>query len=291
MTNVRDSPTNDENGSSNVVRVLIRVTFLRIGRLRGRFRSSDCIASLNLGEIDTLNERYQAQASIEARWPVNIDTLARGLSRDEQQRLLEGRIVPLKKYAETHWHPQLFIENAIGEIKEQISYTARRSADQLVYICEHREVKALLWEKLELYHFPSDVQELSISVGTTYYNDRVILAADPIRLSGINREAFIDQQEWFLYEHVDTEQRFVKEFVLHDDNEEDLQPAFQEERKRSFLVASCHAGTVQDRRERETMNDAFALSARQSAYFYWNGFCLMALITICGYCIFSIPPT
>ena len=104
-----------------------------------------------------MNERYQAQAAIEARWPVTLDALTRGLSRDEQQRLLEGKIVPLKKYGETHWHPQLFIENAIGDLKEQITYSARRSADQLVYICEHREIKALLWEKLELYHFPSDV--------------------------------------------------------------------------------------------------------------------------------------
>ena len=103
-----------------------------------------------------------------------------------------------------------------------------------------------------MYHFPSDVQELSISVGSIYYNDRVILLADSVRLSGINREAFIDQQEWCLYEHVDTEQRFMKEFLLHDDNDDDdLQFNGQEERKRSFLVISCHAGkTSEERKEK-----------------------------------------
>ncbi|CAF4400649.1 unnamed protein product [Rotaria sordida] len=30
---------------------------------------------LRIGEIDTLNERYQAQASIEARWPVEIKNI------------------------------------------------------------------------------------------------------------------------------------------------------------------------------------------------------------------------
>lgn len=199
---------------------------------------------LRIGEIDTLNEKYQAQATIEARWSIDFDKLAADLSCDDQKCLIDGKSITLVKYSETHWHPQLFIENAIGDLKEQIRYSAKRSrCDQRYYICEHRDIKGLFWEKLELQHFPSDVQELSISIGSCYYNDKVILTPDSYNLSGINREIFIDQQEWSLYEHVNTQQRFLKEFMLKHHDEEELQMRTREGRKRSFVTVSCYAGS------------------------------------------------
>jgi hypothetical protein len=75
---------------------------------------------MNLGEIDTLNEKYQAQASIESRWVVDFDKLLSGLSFDDQQRLLDGKSISLPRYSDSHWHPQLYIENALGDLKEQI---------------------------------------------------------------------------------------------------------------------------------------------------------------------------
>ncbi len=217
---------NDEDHHHiNPIKVSIRLMFLRIG------------------EIDTLNEKYQAQASIEARWPIEFDKLSSDLSYDDQKRLIDGKSISLLKYVETHWHPQLFIENAIGDLKEQIRYSAKKTKeDNLIYICEHRDIKGLFWEKLELQHFPSDTQELSISIGSMLYDDKVILIADPYHLSGINREIFIDQQEWSLYEHVDTQQRYVKEFLFLDKDEEETQLNSHDERKRSFLTVSCHAG-------------------------------------------------
>jgi hypothetical protein len=262
----------DENNQQiNPIQVSVRLMFLRIG------------------EIDTLNEKYQAQASIEARWPIESEELTSDLSFDDQKRLIDGKSILLLKYAETHWHPQLFIENAIGDLKEQIRYSAKKSKkNNQIYICEHRDIKGLFWEKLELQHFPSDIQELSISIGSILYNDKVILIADPYYLSGINREIFIDQQEWSLYEHVDTQQRYVKEFLFQDDDDEDETISnAKDERKRSFLTVSCHAGRI----------ILFLIKinlisniARRSGYFYWNGYCLVFLITICAFCTFSIPP-
>ena len=197
---------------------------------------------INLGEIDTLNEKYQAQASIEARWPVELDKLSAELSADDKERLLDGKSITLSKYAESHWHPQLYIENALGDLKEQIRYTAKKSNDDSqTYICEHRDIKGLFWEKLELHHFPSDVQDLSISIASMLYDDKVILTVDPYRLSGVNRESFVDQQEWLLYRHVDTEHRFVKEFLLSGDDD-DTRGIKKDEQKRSILTVTCHAG-------------------------------------------------
>jgi len=212
---------------------------------------------LRIGEIDTLNEKYQAQASIESRWPIQLEKILPNLSSSEQKRLIHGKSVSIIKYSESNWHPQLYIENALGDLKEQIRYSAKKSKiDNQIYICEHRDIKGLFWEKLELQHFPSDVQDLSISIASILYNDKVLLIADPYHSSGINREAFVDQQEWSLYEHVDTQQRYIKEFLFQgedeeeeeeeeeEDNDEDDAPsAFtNKERNRSILTVTCHAG-------------------------------------------------
>ncbi|UJR07959.1 hypothetical protein I4U23_012238 [Adineta vaga] len=242
--------------SDRTIQVYVRLVFLRIG------------------EIDTLNEKYQAHASIESRWIVSFDQF----SSIEQDRLLNGKSLVLEKYTETHWHPQLYIENGLGDLKEQIKYSAKlNKIDKEIYICEHRIVKGLFWEKLELYHFPTDVQDLSISITSMLFHDRVLLLADPYSLSGINREAFVDQQEWSLYEHVNTEQRFIKDFLFRtgddDENENDGDNETiqgKEDRKRSVLTVTCHA-------------------ARKSTYFYWNGYFLIFMITFVSFCTFGMP--
>ncbi|CAF3814824.1 unnamed protein product [Rotaria magnacalcarata] len=157
---------------------------------------------LRIGEIDTLNEKYQAQASIKASWPVDFNELSSCLSHDDQKRLLDGKSVSLPNYAQSNWHPQLFIENVMGELKEQIKYSAKKSKqDNQICVFENRDIKGSFWEKLELNHFPSDVQDLSISIGSMLYSDKALLVPDPNHLSGVNRESFADQQEWSLYEH------------------------------------------------------------------------------------------
>jgi hypothetical protein len=252
---------------------------------------------LRIGEIDTLNEKYQAQAAIEARWSVKFDKLSSNLSSDDQRRLTDGKSVSLLNYAASHWHPQLYIENALGDLKEQIRYSAKKSKENNeIYVCEHRDIKGLFWEKLELQHFPSDVQDLSISIASMFYNDKVVLIADPHYLSGINREAFVDQQEWLLYEHVDTQQRYIKEFLFEandkEDDDDDLgeNTNNNEDRERSILTVTCHAGLYR-RKSNEKKRFLFAFfTARRATYFYWNGYCLIFLITLVSFCIFAIPP-
>jgi hypothetical protein len=201
-----------------------------------------------------LNEKYQAQAAIEARWPVDFDKFSSDLSPDDEKRLSNSKSISLINYPQSHWHPQLYIENALGDLKEQIRYSAKKSKeDNQIYVCEHRDIKGVFWEKLELHNFPTDIQELSISISSLLRNDKVILIADPYHLSGINREIFIDQQEWSLYEHVDTEQRYVKEYPFQDRDEDETKGNSNEEQKRSLLTVSCHAGKQIDCYLREFM--------------------------------------
>ncbi|UJR06795.1 hypothetical protein I4U23_011082 [Adineta vaga] len=263
-TIVQETSINIDSSSSiqtdKAIPVYIRLVFLRIG------------------EIDTLNEKYQAHASIESRWIISLNELLSFISIDDQNRLLNGKSIVLENYSEFHWHPQISIENSLGDLKEQIKYSAKRNLyDNQIYICEHRIIKGLFWEKLELQHFPSDIQDLSISITSTLYHDKVLFYTDPYNLSGVNREAFVDQQEWFLYEHVDSEQRFIKDFLFltdnnnNDDDEQDIKYQLnKEEPKRSVLTVTCHA-------------------ARRSEYFYWNGYFLILLITSISFCTFGMP--
>lgn len=220
--------------NKDTIKVYVRLIFFRIG------------------EIDTLKEKYQAQVSIESRWSIELDKLVPELSSNDRERLIHGKSISLLKYSEIHWHPHLYIENALGDLKEQIRYSAKKSKnDNQIYICEHRDIKGLFWENLQLQYFPTDVQDLSISIASMLYNDKVLLIADPFRLSGVNREAFIDQQQWKLYEHVDSQQRYIKQFFCSNNNQDDdtdtdyddgQTTLNNKQRKRSILTVTCHVG-------------------------------------------------
>ena len=57
----------------------------------------------------------------------------------------------------------------------------------------------MFWERLELRHFPVDIQELSVIIASRLGPNEVELIPDPERLSFMNLNAlntFIDQQKW-----------------------------------------------------------------------------------------------
>ena len=72
------------------------------------------------------------------------------------------------------WTPNLFIENAIGDLKEEIRHKleiVEKSSNGsghintaninnlTVKVCEMRKVRGIFYERLELYDFPMDLQE------------------------------------------------------------------------------------------------------------------------------------
>lgn len=59
---------------------------------------------LKVGDIDTLREKFYAEAFIEAVW---IDS---------------DRCPSVKYVPETDWNPQLYVMNCLGDLKEQIWY-------------------------------------------------------------------------------------------------------------------------------------------------------------------------
>jgi hypothetical protein len=84
-------------------------------------------------DIDTINQRFQAEAIIESKWKdPNITSLNDDISK-------------------LSWKPELFVENSINDTKEEISYKILYDDDsQEIMVSEIRKVKGLFWENLEL---------------------------------------------------------------------------------------------------------------------------------------------
>ena len=76
------------------------------------------------------------------------------------------------------WKPDLYIENGIKDVREEVSYQivpigddlqinkVDDSGKKLFMICEMRKVTGIFYENLELQDFPLDVQDLTIFVVT-----------------------------------------------------------------------------------------------------------------------------
>ena len=134
------------------------------------------------------------------------------------------------------WSPQLFIDNAIGDIKEDIKYkleiVEKDGRDLLndpdldtrdeqckhlivnnltVRVYEIRKVKGVFYERLELQDFPMDMQELSITL-TSQRSDREVEFVRNLKdPCSINTSDFLDQQQWDLDSNVR-----VNEKKIHD---------------------------------------------------------------------------
>ena len=96
------------------------------------------IVFLQIGEVDTINEKFQAIVKIKSKWYEN-EILSEYDPRED-------------------WNPKLFIENALyDKFQEEISYDLKVCDDKTL-ITETRISKGVFWERMELPDFPLDIQ-------------------------------------------------------------------------------------------------------------------------------------
>jgi hypothetical protein len=84
----------------------------------------------NIGEVDTMNEKYQAQVRIKSKW-YHIDN-AEDVSNYDPKK---------------HWYPKLYIENALHDVKEEISYKVNKLENGRTMITETRVARGSFWER------------------------------------------------------------------------------------------------------------------------------------------------
>ncbi|CAF0974856.1 unnamed protein product [Brachionus calyciflorus] len=232
-----------ENALNNIKFVQVFVQFCRIG------------------EIDTMNERYQAEVNIEAKWITNEE--------------LNGKYDP-----NLNWNPKLYIENAFQEPKEIVKYEVNQDITNLnnYIVVEKRNIKGVFWERLELQNFPVDVQELSITCISKLNPNEIKLISDPCKISHIDFKAsntFIDQQKWKLFKHVEMSETASYDsgstLSLTETPSEMTDIKLSQPLKPSKIVATCFC-------------------ARKAGYYYFNAYFLIFLITASAMTIFSIDP-
>ena len=111
----------------------VRVIFMRLGT---QFFLSFCKSKRDVtcfafvGQINTLSDQFDGEASLEIEW-LDSDVI------DEYD-------------SKKHWNPNIYIYNALGELKQQMKYTVRKSESGGTIICEQQQLKGAYYETLEL---------------------------------------------------------------------------------------------------------------------------------------------
>ncbi|CAF3679775.1 unnamed protein product [Rotaria sp. Silwood1] len=170
---------------------------------------------------------------------MTIDKILAGTRCEYSQRLiLNGNHCMYCFYMQGQQHADKFRYQPTNSDSYYTS-RGRRSASR-TQIREFRDVYENFYSKFNLHHFPTDIQDLSVSIVSALFDTEVILKVDLNRIFGINREAFTDQQEWKLYDHVEIQTKFIKGYLFQNDNDYELDTPGHE-RKRLILTMTCHA--------------------------------------------------
>lgn len=210
---------------------------------------------LKIGEIDTLKEQYHADAFIQTKW------------KDPSLKMCDMEGFSPEK----HWNPRVFIQNSVGDLKENTWHKVELDSHGVPTVFEMRRIKGVFLENLELDDFPVDVQDLSITVATERTIDEVDFIDDLTALSSINTQTFIDMQEWSLHEHVETTRKVTTQGLGITMDEKDQDYSSSRYKHPTFTV-TCRA-------------------ARRPGYFYWNVFFLMFFITLMAFATYSVHPS
>ncbi|KAJ8319876.1 hypothetical protein KUTeg_001463, partial [Tegillarca granosa] len=154
-----------------------------------------CVQFFKVGEIDTLKEQFTADVVVKAKW--------REPSLDGQSKPSDA--VDFGKM----WNPKLYIENSLGDPKEQLRYRILYNDKGEAFVSEKRVIKGTFMENLELDDFPFDVQDLTITVASELPSYEVELIEDQEDHHVVNKQSFVDEQEWHLYVHTECSRRDI----------------------------------------------------------------------------------
>lgn len=108
---------------------------------------------------------------------------------------------------------------------------SKTNDSSLLEITEHHKIRGVFWERMELNHFPYDVQELSLSITTPLTTNDIKFRENQHKLSGVNRTVFSDEQSWHLYEHVE---------ITYEEHREEYSLNFNQ--IHPVVVCTCHVG-------------------------------------------------
>jgi hypothetical protein len=149
------------------------------------------VSFTKIHDIDTINQRFQAELLIESRWLHENQSLK--LNSDD---LSSSKI---------EWTPEICIENAVNESKEEVSYKIYKDSKSQLIASEIRRVKGVFHENLELHNFPLDIQDLTICVSTKKTSRKVnLIPLNQPEHAKLNISHNLDKSAWHLHDMVRT---------------------------------------------------------------------------------------
>ncbi|CAH8861283.1 unnamed protein product [Trichobilharzia szidati] len=264
---------NDESG---ILRKLHHKGDLSKQTVMSKARVELVLIFVKVGQVDTVNERYQADIFLQARWrePL-LDAIWNKSSHKSKSGWQSNQTVEnpmteltpkrhlntLKLQDDEFWNPRLLIDNAQGEPIEIVSHEVEFvEPDFEAYLVEKRRIKGVFHETLELRHFPFDCQDLSVTITCDRTIDEVELVASPTEVSQVDVRCAEDSQEWKIFHHVD-----IKSMEI----QTGYSPGTSKRR---------HPGLVFTSR-----------SARRSGYFMVNMVLISCVLCLLSFAAFSVP--
>ncbi|RUS78579.1 hypothetical protein EGW08_013647, partial [Elysia chlorotica] len=206
------------------------------------------VVFLRVLDIDTIKQQFEAEVYIEARWT---------------EKKFQGRTMASLAEVEFFqcWDPQLRILNVMGDLDmEKMSMVLRYEPDSIYPVLVYMwHVRGTFRERMELQHFPFDVQELSIVLSSHLPSDHVDLLEEPIYDSSVNLGALQDAEEWKNYRHVE----FTRDVIKRE---------MDSSRKHPVLVVSAHV-------------------RRKLGNYFWNVGLIVFLILALTFTLLAVDPT
>ncbi|RNA08911.1 gamma aminobutyric acid receptor subunit [Brachionus plicatilis] len=202
---------------------------------------------LRIGDIETVNEKFFAEILVESRWEESK------LSSEFDKSYLfneEKELASAKKY----WNPNIYIENALNDVKKTVSYKIMKrfcakhdepeDSNLKFWLYECQQIKGHFFQKLKLKYFPLDVQDLSIMVTTFKSNKEVELVKNKEKASVIGSSMTIDKNIWHLHPNVDVKGNsdlIADKNILIDQNQihEDTSLSIHSLIKFPFIMFQC----------------------------------------------------
>lgn len=197
---------------------------------------------ISVGDIDTVGQQFKCDLYLSACWA---------------EPRLQGKTTEDLDW-NNEWHPRIVFFNALEIEKFQKNhFLFYEEGNKIPYACESYRMKGSFRENLELWDFPLDYQELTITLMSDWTNKQVKFEKDLKRADTIRPETFTADQEWFLCRHVVTEST---DTIKTEGSSANDFPLYH---------IKCHV-------------------KRKNGYYLWNIAMIIFLIDILSFCSFSV---
>ncbi|XP_078360747.1 cys-loop ligand-gated ion channel-like [Oculina patagonica] len=198
---------------------------------------------ISVGDIDTVGQQFKCDFYLSATW---------------QEPQLQGRSPTEDIKWHDEWHPRIVFFNAVEIEKMETNHKLfYEEGNNIPYAMETYRIKGSFRENLELWDFPLDYQELTITLMSDWTDKLVEFKKDMRRADTIRSETFTADQEWYLCRHVITE---AASTVKTEGSSANDYPLYH---------IKCHV-------------------RRKNGYYLWNIAMIIFLIDILSFCSFSV---